>query len=189
MEQYMDTKELIKHTLEELKKAKQRLIKNKSKIPHELNRRINLYGGGFISPRSFEKEIRDIITSEVYEKRDFKYNPGLGKFTNAAGEIADMKTAVRVNDENDKARKELGFQIPTDRKKQKQIAINIALGRKLELVEEQLELPFTPKPEPKPFIPKPVTVDERSIDEIINERIQIKNNTTGLAALIGKKII
>ena len=43
--------------------------------------------------------------------------------------------------------------------------------------------------QPKPFTPRPIEVDPRSVDEIIRERIQIKNNSRGLAALVGKKII
>ena len=92
-----------------------------------------------------------------------------------------MKDAVKANDENDKKRRELGYKIPEYRKKDRQVAVNIALGRSPEFVE--------PKPEQKPFTPRPVEEDPRSMNEIIRERIQIKNNSTGLSALIGKIII
>jgi hypothetical protein len=92
-----------------------------------------------------------------------------------------MKEALKVNNENDKKRRELEYKIPDYRKKDRRVAVNIALGRAPEFIE-------TPQ-EPKPFTPRPVEVDPRSIDEIIKERLLFKNNTTGLAALIGKKII
>lgn len=177
-----DNKELAKETLKELRAAKERYTQDGNKCPVELDHRIRMYAGGYVRrPRDFDSEIRHITTALIIEENDYKYNPAIGKFVNGRDETASMKDAVRFNDENDKKRRELGYKIPDYRKKDRLAAVNIALGRSPEYVE--------PKPEPKPFAPRPVEVDPRSVDEIIRERIQIKNNSRGLAALIGKKII
>lgn len=177
-----ENKILAKETLRELRAAKERFIKDGAKCPVELDHRIKMYAGGHVrQPRSFDSEIRHITTALIIQENDYKYDPTIGKFVNERDEVASMKEAVKANSENDKKRKELGYKIPEYRKKDRQVAVNIALGRSPEFVE--------PKPEPKPFTPRPVENDERSIDQIINERIQNKNNTTGLAALVGKKII
>jgi hypothetical protein len=176
-------KNLIKETLRELRAAKERYIADGNKCPVELDHRIKMYAGGFVrQPRDFDSEIRHITTALIIEENDYKYNPAIGKFVNGRDEVASsMKDAVKANDENDRKRKELGYKIPDYRKKDKQAAVNITLGRPAEYVE--------PKPEPKPFTPRPVEVDPKTIDEIIKERIKIKNNTTGLAALVGKRLI
>lgn len=175
-------KNLIKETLRELRAAKERYIADGTKCPVELDHRIKMYAGGFVKdPMHFDREIRHITTALIIDESDYRYDPALGKFVNGRDEIASMKEAVRMNDENDRKRKELGYKIPEYRKKDKLAAVNIALGRSPDYVE--------PKPEPKPFTPRPVVEDPRSVDEIIRERIQIKNNTTGLAALVGKKLI
>ena len=140
-------KKLRKETLQELKAAKDRLIKGGHKVSYELQRRINLYGGGFIKDaRPFDSEMREIIVADMLEDKDFKYCPGSGKFVNAQNpdEYVSMKEAVAQNDENDRQRKELGIGIPPERKKQKEIAVNIALGRKSEFLDE-------PKNKPGPF--------------------------------------
>lgn len=178
-----DNKKLAKETLRELKAAKERYTKDGNKCPVELDHRIRMYAGGYVKdPMDFDREIRHITTALIIEENDYKYDPTTGKFVNGRDEVASsMKDAVKTNDENDRKRKELGYKIPEYRKKDKQAAVNITLGRPAEYVE--------PKPEPKPFTPRPVEVDPRSVDEIIRERIQIKNKSNGLAALIGKKII
>jgi hypothetical protein len=183
MEQYMDdNKKLANETLRELRAAKERYTKDGTKCPVELDHRIKMYAGGLVKePRDFDSEIRHITTALIIEENDYKYDPAIGKFVNGRDETALMKDAVKENDLNDKKRKELGYKIPEYHKKDRLAAVNIALGRPPEFVE-------TP-PEPKPFTPRPVEVDPRSVDEIIKERRQIKNNTTGLAALINKKII
>jgi hypothetical protein len=183
MEQYMDDKKkLTKETLLELKAAKERYTKDGDNCPVELDHRIKMYTGGFVKePRDFDSEIRHITTALIIEENDYRWNPAIKKFVNGRDETASMKDAVKENDLNDKKRKELGYKIPQYRKKDRLAAVNIALGRPPEFVE-------TP-PEPKPFTPRPVEVDPRSVHEIIKERRQIKNNTTGLAALINKKII
>jgi len=175
-------KELAKETLKELRAAKERYTQDGNKCPVELDHRIRMYAGGYVRrPRDFDSEIRHITTALIIEENDFKYDPAIGKFVNGRGEIASMKDAVKENNINDKKRKELGYKIPEYRQKDRQAAVNIALGRSPDYVE--------PKPEPKPFTPRPVEVDPRTVDEIIRERIQIENNSKGLAALIGKKII
>lgn len=177
-----ENKQLIKETLRELKAAKERYIKDGAKCPAELDHRIKMYAGGYVTrPRDFDSEIRHITTALIIEENDYKYDPAIGKFVNGRDETASMKEAVKENDLNDRKRKELGYKIPEYRKKDKLAAVNIALGRSPDYVE--------PKPEPKPFTPRPVLEDPRSVDEIIRERIQIKNNTTGLTSLVGKKIL
>ena len=177
-----DNKKLAKETLKELRAAKERYTQDGNKCPVELDHRIRMYAGGYVKdPMDFDREIRHITTALIIEENDYKYNPAIGKFVNGRDEIASMKDAVKANDENDKKRKELGYKIPEYRKKDRLAAVNIALGRSPDYVE--------PKPEPKTFTPRPVEVDPRSVDEIIRERIQIKNNSNGLAALVGKKII
>lgn len=177
-----ENKNLAKETLRELRAAKERYTADGAKCPVELDHRIKMYAGGYVrQPRDFDSEIRHITTALIIQENDFKYDPGVGKFVNGRDETASMRDAVKANDENDKKRRELGYKIPEYRKKDRQVAVNIALGRSPEFVE--------PKPEPKPFTPRPVEEDPRSINEIIRERIQIKNNSTGLAALIGKRII
>ena len=181
-----DNKKLAKETLRELKAAKERYTKDGAKCPVELDHRIKMYAGGFVKdPMDFDREIRHITTALIIEENDYKYDPAIGKFVNGRDETASMKDAVRENDLNDKKRKELGYKIPHYRKKDRLAAVNIALGRSPEFVE--------PKPEPiqleLPFPSWSVAIDPRSVDEIIKERRQIKNNTTGLAALINKKII
>jgi len=177
-----DNKKISKETLNELRAAKERYIKDGDKCPVELDHRIKMYTGGFVkNPRDFDSEIRHITTALIIEENDYRWNPVIGKFVNGRDETASMKEAVTANSENDKKRKELGYKIPEYRKKDRLAAVNIALGRPPEFVETS--------PEPKPFIPRPVEVDPRSVDEIVKERRQIKNNTTGLAALINKKII
>ena len=175
-------KELAKETLKELRAAKERYTQDGNKCPVELDHRIRMYAGGYVKdPMDFDREIRHITTALIIEENDYKYDPAIGKFVNGRDETVSMKDAVKANDENDKKRKELGYKIPEYRKKDRLAAVNIALGRSPDYVE--------PKPEPKPFTPRPIEVDPRSVDEIIRERIQIKNNSKGLAALVGKKII
>ena len=177
-----DNKKLANETLRELRAAKERYTKDGTKCPVELDHRIKMYAGGLVKqPRDFDSEIRHITTALIIEENDYKYDPAIGKFVNGRDETALMKDAVKENDLNDKKRKELGYKIPEYRKKDRLAAVNIALGRPPEYVE--------PKLEPKPFIPRPVGLDPKSVDEIIRERIQIKNNSRGLAALVGKKII
>ena len=178
-----ENKKLARETLLELRAAKERFIKDGSKCPIELDHRIKMYAGGYVrQPRDYESELRHITTALIIQENDYKYDPAIGKFVNEKDEIASsMKEAVAVNDENDKKRRELGYKIPEYRKKDRQVAVNIRLGRPPEFVE----IP----PEPKPFTPRPTVIDQRNVDEIIKQRIQIKNNTTGLAALVGKKII
>jgi hypothetical protein len=178
-----ENKKLVKETLRELRAAKEQYIKDGAKCPAELDHRIRMYAGGFVKdPMDFDREIRHITTALIIEENDFKYDPAIGKFVNGRDEIASStRHAVKINNENDKKRKELGYKIPEYRKKDRLAAVNIALGRSPEYVE--------PKPEPKPFTPRPVEVDPRTIDEIIKERIKIKNNTTGLTTLIGKRLI
>ena len=177
-----DNKKLAKETLGELRAAKERYTQDGNKCPVELDHRIRMYAGGHVKqPRDFDSEIRHITTALIIEENDYKYNPAIGKFVNGRDETASMKDAVKENDLNDKKRKQLGYKIPEYRKKDRLAAVNIALGRSPDYVE--------PKPEPKPFTPRPIEVDPRSVDEIIRERIQIKNNSRGLAALVGKKII
>ena len=177
-----DNKKLAKETLKELRAAKERYTQDGNKCPVELDHRIRMYAGGYVKdPMDFDREIRHITTALIIEENDYKYNPAIGKFVNGRDETASMKDAVKANDENDKKRKELGYKIPEYRKKDRLAAVNIALGRSPDYVE--------PKPEPKPFTPRPIEVDPRSVDEIIRERIQIKNNSKGLAALVGKKIL
>jgi hypothetical protein len=187
MEQYMDdNKKLANETLRELRAAKERYTKDGTKCPVELDHRIKMYAGGLVKePRDFDSEIRHITTALIIEENDYKYDPAIGKFVNGRDETALMKDAVKENDLNDKKRKELGYKIPEYRKKDRLVAVNIALGRPPEFVETppnpiQLELPFPSRP---------IAIDPRSVGEIIKERRQIKNNTTGLAALINKKII
>jgi hypothetical protein len=177
-----DNKKLAKETLRELKAAKERYTKDGNKCPVELDHRIKMYAGGLVKdPMDFDREIRHITTALIIEENDYKYNPAIGKFVNGRDETASMKDAVKENDLNDKKRKELGYKIPDYRKKDRLAAVNIVLGRPPEYIE--------PKPEIKLFTPSPAEVDPRSVDEIIRERIQIKNNSRGLAALVGKKII
>jgi hypothetical protein len=178
-----ENKKLAKETLRELRAAKQRYTEDGTNCPAELDHRIKMYAGGYVkNPRDFDSEIRHITTASIIEENDFRYNDTIKKFVNGRDELASsIKEALKVNNENDKKRQELEYKIPDYRKKDRLAAVNIALGRPPEFVE-------TP-PEPKPFIPRPVQVDPRSVDEIIKERCQIKNNTTGLAALINKKII
>jgi hypothetical protein len=177
-----ENKKLVKETLRELRAAKEQYIKDGAKCPVELDHRIKMYASGFVrQPRPYDSEIRHIITAHIIEENDFKYDAAIRKFVNGKNEIASMKEAVKTNDENDKKRRELGYKIPDYRKKDKQAAVNIALGRPAEYIE--------PKPEPKPFTPRPVEVDPRTVEQIIKERIEIENNSRGLAALVGKKII
>ena len=177
-----DNKKISKETLNELRAAKERYTKDGDKCPVELDHRIKMYTGGLVkNPRDFDSEIRHITTALIIEENDYRWKPAIGKFVNGRDETASMKEAVTANSENDKKRKELGYKIPEYRKKDRLAAVNIALGRPPEFVENP--------PEPKPFTPRPVEVDPRSVDEIIKERRQNKNNTTGLAALINKKII
>jgi hypothetical protein len=181
-----DNKKLANETLRELRAAKERYTKDGTKCPVELDHRIKMYAGGLVKePRDFDSEIRHITTALIIEENDYKYDPAIGKFVNGRDEAASMKDAVKENDLNDKKRKELGYKIPEYRKKDRLVAVNIALGRPPEFVETppnpiQLELPFPSRQ---------IAIDSRSVGEIIKERRQIKNNTTGLAALIGKKII
>ncbi len=177
-----ENKKLAKETLRELRAAKERYTKDGTKCPAELEHRIKMYAGGYVkNPRDFDSEIRHITTALIIQDNDYKFDPAIGKFINARDEVATMKDAVKENDLNDQKRRELGYKIPEYRKKDRIAAVNIALGRPPEFVEIT--------PEPKPFTSRPVVIDPRSVDEIIKERRQIKNNTTGLAALIGKKII
>jgi len=179
-------KKLTKETLLELKAARERYTKDDNKCPVELDHRIKMYAGGFIKqPRDFDSEIRHITTALIIEENDYRWDPAIGKFINGRDKTATMKEAVKENNENDKKRKELGYKIPEYRKRDRQVAANITFGRPAEFVETpqnpiQLELPFPSGP---------IAIDPRSVGEIIKERRQIKNNTTGLAALIGKKII
>ena len=143
----MPDRVLIKKTLADLKAAKDRLIKGGHKVSYELQRQIYLYGGGFVKDaRPFDSLMREIIVADTLDERDYKYDPGVGKFVNAQNpdEYVSMKEAVAQNDANDRQRKELGLGIPPDRKKQKEIAVNIALGRKPEFLDE-------PKSKPGPF--------------------------------------
>ena len=175
-------KKLAKETLRELKAAKQRYTEDGTNCPAELDHRIKMYAGGYVkNPRDFDSEIRHITTALIIQDNDYKFDPAIRKFINARDEVASMKDAVKENDLNDQKRRELGYKIPDYRKKDRLAAVNIALGRPPEYIE--------PKPEIKPFTPRPAVIDPRSVDEIIKERRQIKNNTTGLAALICKKII
>ena len=179
-----ENKKLAKETLRELRAAKERYTADGAKCPVELDHRIKMYAGGYVRPpREFDSEIRHITTALIIQENDFKYDPGIGKFINERDEVASMKDAVKANDENDKKRRELGYKIQEYRKKDRQVAVNIALGRSPEFVE--------PKQEPKPFTPRPVEIDERSIDEILNERIKINNHNSGLEYLVkrGKKYI
>lgn len=181
-----DNKKLAKETLRELRAAKERYTKDGNKCPVELDHRIKMYAGGYVKqPRDFEFEIRHITTALIIEENDYKYNPAIGKFVNGRDETASMKDAVKTNDENDKKRKELGYKIPDYRKKDRQVAVNITLGRSPEFVDKPLE----PIQLELPFQPRPLVIDLRSVDEIIRERIKIKNNTSGLVALLNKKII
>ncbi len=132
----MSDKELIKKTLADLKAAKDRLIKGGHQVPYELQRRINIYAGGFIKdPRPFDSEIRNVITASVYDDQDAKYDPAIGRFVNSNDEVFDAKTAIKINTENDKRRAELGLAVPPYRKRDKQAAVNIILGRKAEYEE------------------------------------------------------
>lgn len=177
-----ENKKLAKETLRELRAAKERYTADGAKCPIELDHRIKMYAGGYVrQPRDFDSEIRHITTALIIQENDFKYDPEVGKFINGRDETASMRDAVKANNENDKKRRELGYKIPEYRKKDRQVAVNIALGRSPEFVE--------PKSEAKPFTPRPVVEDPRSVDEIITERIKIKNNTTGLATLVGKRLI
>jgi hypothetical protein len=142
----MSDRELIKKTLADLKAAKDRLLKSGHKVSYELQRRIYLYGGGFIkNPRSFDSEMREIIVADMLDEKDFKYHPASGKFVSAQNpdEYVSMKEAVAQNDTNDRQRKELGLGIPPERKKQKEIAVNIALVRNPEFLDEPISKPDT----------------------------------------------
>ena len=155
-----DNKKLAKETLRELRAAKERYTKDGAKCPVELDHRIKMYAGGFVKdPMDFDKEIRHITTALIIEENDYKYNPAIGKFVNGRDETASMKDAVKINDENDKKRRELGYKIPNYRKKDRLAAVNITLGRPPEYVEPkpevkkidliQLELPFPKSDQPK----------------------------------------
>ena len=155
-----DNKKLAKETLRELRAAKERYTKDGNKCPVELDHRIKMYAGGFVSqPRDFDSEIRHITTALIIEENDFKYDTAIGKFINGRNETASMKDAVKENDLNDKKRKGLGYKIPEYRKKDRQTAVNIALGRSLDFIEPkseskklepiQLELPFPKSDQPK----------------------------------------
>jgi hypothetical protein len=110
-------KQLIKKTHEELKAAKQRLIKSNMKVPRELTTKINQYGLGTIDiPRTFDSEIRSIIVADMLDQSDYKYNAAIGKFINGRDETAPMHEAVAINGGNDQKRKKLGFALPTFKK-------------------------------------------------------------------------
>ena len=178
-----DNKKLAKETLRELRAAKERVTKDGGKCPVELDHRIKMYAGGYVKhPRDFDSEIRHITHALMIEESDFRYNPSIKKFVNGRGEIASsIKEATEANIINDKKRRTLEYKIPDYRNKDREIALNISLGRPPEFVETQ--------PVKNEYTPRPVVFDSKSVEEIINEKIKIKNNTTGLAALIGKKII
>lgn len=157
-----DNKKLAKETLRELKAAKERYTKDGNKCPVELDHRIRMYAGGYVKePMDFDREIRHITTALIIEENDYKYDPAIGRFVNGRDEIASsMRHAIKINDENDKKRRELGYKIPEYRKKDRLAAVNIALGRSPEYVEPkpeskklepiQLELPFANDDQPKP---------------------------------------
>ena len=110
-------KELIKKTYEELKAAKQQLIKSNMKVPRELTAKINQYGLGTIDiPRTFDSEIKSIIVADMLDQSDYKYDAAIGKFINGHDQTAPMHEAVAVNKENDLKRKNLGFALPTFKK-------------------------------------------------------------------------
>jgi hypothetical protein len=141
-------KKLIKKTFEELKAAKQRLIKSNMKIPRELTVKINQYGLGKIDiPRTFDSEVRSIIVADMLDQSDYKYDPAIGKFINGRDETAPMHEAVAINEENDQKRKKLGFALPTFKKIYKPentITTNKDEKVQFEIKPQpiQLELPF-----------------------------------------------
>lgn len=141
-------KKLIKKTFEELKAAKQRLIKSNMKVPRELTTKINQYGLGTIDiPRTFENEVRSIIVADMLDQSDYKYDPAIGKFINGRDETAPMHEAVAINEENDQKRKKLGFALhPLKKiyKPQNTIAATKDEKTQFEIKLEpiQLELPF-----------------------------------------------
>lgn len=141
-------KELIKKTYEELKAAKQRLIKSNIKVPRELTAKINQYGLGTIDiPRTFDSEIKSIIVADMLDQSDYKYDAAIGKFINGRDETAPMHEAVAINKENDLKRKNLGFALPTFKKIYKQqdtATVNKDEKAQFEIKPEpvQLELPF-----------------------------------------------
>jgi hypothetical protein len=141
-------KKLIKKTFEELKAAKQRLIKSNMKIPRELTVKINQYGLGKIDiPRTFDSEVRSIIVADMLDQSDYKYEPAIGKFINGRDETAPMHEAVAINEENDQKRKKLGFALPTFKKIYKPentITTNKDEKVQFEIKPQpiQLELPF-----------------------------------------------
>jgi hypothetical protein len=141
-------KQLIKKTYEELKAAKQRLIKSNMKVPRELTTKINQYGLGTIDiPRTFDSEIRSIIVADMLDQSDYKYDAAIGKFINGRDETAPMHEAVAINEENDQKRKKLGFALPTFKKIYKPentITTNKDDKVQFEIKPQpiQLELPF-----------------------------------------------
>lgn len=145
-------KKLIKKTFEELKAAKQRLIKSNMKIPRELTAKINQYGLGKIEiPRTFDSEVRSIIVADMLDQSDYKYDPAIGKFINGRDETAPMHEAVAINEENDQKRKKLGFALhPLKKiyKPQNTIAATKDEKSQFEIKPEpiQLELPFPKDP-------------------------------------------
>lgn len=141
-------KELIKKTYEELKAAKQRLIKSNMKVPRELTAKINQYGLGTIDiPRTFDSEIKSIIVADILDQSDYKYDAAIGKFINGRDETAPMHEAVAINKENDLKRKNLGFALPAFKKiykPQNTTTVNKDEKTQFEIKPEpvQLELPF-----------------------------------------------
>jgi hypothetical protein len=141
-------KQLIKKTHEELKAAKQRLIKSNMKVPRELTTKINQYGLGTIDiPRTFDSEIRSIIVADMLDQSDYKYDAAIGKFINGRDETAPMHEAVAINGKNDQKRKKLGFALPTFKKIYKPentITTNKDEKVQFEIKPQpiQLELPF-----------------------------------------------
>lgn len=141
-------KELIKKTYEELKAAKQRLIKSNMKVPRELTAKINQYGLGTIDiPRTFDSEVRSIIVADMLDQSDYKYDAAIGKFINGSDETAPMHEAVAINEENDQKRKKLGFALhPLKKIYKPQNNSTTIKNEKLQLEiksePKQLELPF-----------------------------------------------
>ncbi len=145
-------KQLIKKTYEELKAARQRLIKSNMNVPRELTAKINQYGLGKIDiPRTFDSEVRSIIVADMLDQSDYKYDAAIGKFINGRNETAPMHEAVAINEENDQKRKKLGFALPTFKKIYKpENTITTTKDEKaqFEIKPEpiQLELPFPKEP-------------------------------------------
>lgn len=141
-------KKLIKKTYEELKAAKQLLIKSNMKVPRELTAKMNQYGLGTIDiPRTFDSEIKSIIVADMLDQSDYKYDAAIGKFINGRDETASMHEAVAINKENDLKRKNLGFALPTFKKiykSQDNTTVNKDEKAKFEIKPKpvQLELPF-----------------------------------------------